>query len=76
MEYKIGDWIRFYTNSLRGPGATPSIGEITRLDRDRDGNLTRIITMNAVMGNEVLPSEMIGPINIESLRQELNIGTK
>lgn len=28
-ELKIGDWIRFHTNSLRGPSATTHLAQIT-----------------------------------------------
>jgi hypothetical protein len=28
-DLKVGDWIRFYTNSLRGPGAVTRLAQIT-----------------------------------------------
>lgn len=49
MIINIGDWIRFYTTSLRGDSTTTSIGKVTAIHKDKDGKIISYDAENAVM---------------------------
>lgn len=56
--YKIGDWIRFYSNTTR-----PTIchlGKIIFVEHDKKGEARSYSVINATMIYDILPSDVIG----------------
>lgn len=48
MSLRVGQWVRVYTNALRGAGAMPMLGKVTELFEDPEkGPMVKL-------GNEVL----------------------
>jgi hypothetical protein len=71
--YKIGDWIRAYTNSLRDGGAMTEIGEIVKIQCNSDGDPVRYRCAHAIGGFECLPSDIVELVDIDVLRKKLGL---
>ena len=66
MIINIGDWIRFYTTSLRGDSTTTSIGKVTAIHKDKDGNIISYDAENAVMGfTGIFPHDITGTVVVD-----------
>lgn len=70
--YPIGTWIRFYTNSLRYPGAATTIGLIVDTKPASSERPALYITRNAVSRNEVPPHNIVGAVPEEELEKIRN----
>ena len=56
MQYNTGDWIRVYTTSLRGPGASTVIGEIVEFGEcNGDSAPTKTVRIENAVGVYVVP---------------------
>lgn len=77
--YKIGEWLRVYTTSLRGPGSSIEIGEVIGFGKARHhltGSLLgeTVIIKNAQAGTEVLLVDVIERIDPVALWNEMRPG--
>lgn len=69
--YQIGDWVRFYSNSLRGPGATTHIGKICGIATNPDGIQVAYDLKNAAERMGICAGYVIEKIEVDEQTRKI-----